>query len=439
MKGKRLLLIVAVAFFLAIGWLMSIKAASGEKERKEQAAIIAQADEFLQKELYVRAIPLYRSAMKYNTDRLEEVEERLLICYWNFGETDSYIALVKKRAKNGTASDEEYIRAADIYMDSLKTADALELIKTGIEKNDSQVLKDYYEKNRYGYTLYTTKWKIIRPCETQTLMPAFDGQHWGYINDRGREELEFKYDSAVAFNKAGYAVVSMDGKYYTITSAAAKYGVDENPVTDVLAVTGNYIFAQKDGKYSFYDYDFNLKATEEYLYEAMSTISNGVLAAKKNGKWGIITSGGTIVVDYILEDVAINSLGAAYSNNGAMVKMEGKWYLIDSSGKKICETGFAEAKAPESNGYIAVGDGNGKWGFIDWAGNQVIPYQYTDAYSFSNHVAAVLNVNDWSYISESNKKVIEEILEEAQPFHNGLAIVRFVEKAALIKLSYVEE
>ena len=49
---------------------------------------------------------------------------------------------------------------------------------------------------------------------------------------------------------------------------------------------------------------------------------------KKDGKWGIITDGGSGVVDFVLEDVAVNSLGAVYANDVAMVKKDGLWCIL---------------------------------------------------------------------------------------------------------------
>lgn len=121
-----------------------------------------------------------------------------------------------------------------------------------------------------------------------------------------------------------------------------------------------------------------------------------------------------------------------------MVKENGMWHLIDTEGKKIGDSEFDNAKAPESSGYIAVADEQDNWGYIDHDGTLIIDYQYRDAKSFSNKLGAVQSVNDWGYISESNEKVIDEPLQSAEPFHNGIAQADTAEGMALIKLEYFE-
>ena len=100
---------------------------------------------------------------------------------------------------------------------------------------------------------------------------------------------------------------------------------------------------------------------------------------------------------------------------------------------------YADAKAPESNGYIAVANEEGLWGFINQQGEVVIDYQYVDAKSFSQHLAAEKVGGSWGYISEKNVLVIEQFIEAAEPFHNGIAQVKFADGEGLIMLDYVGE
>lgn len=438
MNGKRLMLIVPLIAILLVGWLLTMQAMTGVEIKRKQNELTTQADTYAGKELYVRAIPLYEEALGYETEANSEIEAKLLESYLAYGNSDSYLKLVNVRISEGRAAAQEYLNAADYYIASYKSQDAMKVIKKGIEALDAEELKAFFEDHRYSYTMLISRYQDIQPTADNQLMPAFDGEKWGYVNDSGRAQLQFVYDKVTPFNAAGYAVVSLEGKYYTITSGGAKYGVDETGVTDVYSVTDKFILAQADGKYSYYDYDYQCVAAG-HQYDQITANACGVAAVKKGDKWGIITDAGETVVDFTLDDVAVNSLGAVYANNVAMVKMGDKWYLIDMEGNKVSEQGFAGAKAPESSGYIAVANAEGMWGFIDQQGKEVISCQYSDALSFSNHLGAVKIVDNWGYISESNVLVIEENLEDAQPFHNGVAQAKFIDGEALIKLSYFEE
>lgn len=438
MNGKKIVLLLSMAGMLAIAWILTIQDMTGTEKEKKQKELIVQADMYAEKELYMRAIPLYEEALNYSTSLNYSIEEKLLECYEGYGDWKSYIALVNLRVDKNRATEQEYIIVADYYLNNYKLEEAMNMIKKGMVALKSEQLNTYYEEHRYTYSMKITRYEDIMPTKDNLLMPAYDGEQWVYINDSGQLELDSTYDTVTPFNQAGYAAVSKEGKYYTIISNGAKYSVDENGVTDVYSLTNKYILAQVDGTYGYYDYEYNC-VSQSHQYDAITTNACGRAAVKKGSNWGIITDSGEVVVDFILEDVAINSLGSVYANNVAMVKKEGAWYLIDTNGNQISEQGFYNAKAPESSGYIAVADDTGLWGYINQQGEEVISYQYHDAKSFSNHLGAVCIIDTWGYISEKNILVIEEILEDAQPFHNGIAQAKFMDGEALIKLNYFEE
>ena len=447
MKGQRMLLLLLFGALLAAGWLAVVRSASGAGIREKQNELVAQADEYGKKELYVRAVPLYEEALTLSSSQNPSIEEKLLAAYQAYGDFSSYIRLVEKRSLEQTARRTEYIQAADYYMASSKIQEAMALIRKGMEAlkeetEDAQALEAYYEAYRYGYQVRETRFTAMIPTASNSLMPAFDGEKWGYVDERGMGVLSFVYDSATPFNAEGCAVVSAEGTYCTILQNGDRYGVDDGTryprMTDVLTVSKTRVLGKRDGSYSYFNYDFEPIAPG-HQYTQMTANACGVAAVKKDSGWGIITDSGETAVDFTLEDLAVNSLGCAFAGDRAMVKENGSWYLIDPEGNRIGETGFAGAKAPESYGCIAVADSTGQWGYIDREGNLVIDYQYADALSFSDGLAAVRIVNDWGYISEKNVLVIEDVWSEAWPFHNGVAQADLSGNISLITLNYREE
>jgi tetratricopeptide (TPR) repeat protein len=443
MKNKRLLLVLVFAVVILAGWMVTLRTVSGTDIIEEQKELVNEADIYKDKELYVRAIPLYEKALKLDTDSNDEIEQKLLYCYENYSDTSSYIDLVKKRDAAGTAQEQEYLTAASYYIEKSKLSSAMELLKSGIEKLGSQALTEYFEDNRYTYTVKSTKYVDVVPTKHNDVMPAYDGDKWGYINSSGKVLLRAQYDTATVFDtKYDLAVVSNDGQYYAITSDGDKYGVDDGTaypqMTDVKTMTIGRIVGQRNGTYSYYNYDFEPIA-ENYQFDEITSNSCGVAAVRKGDKWGIITDSGATVVDFVLDDVAINSYDCVFVDGIAMVKENGSWHMIDTQGNTVGTATFADAKAPESSGYIAVSDTNGRWGFIDREGNQVIEYTYFDAYSFSNGLAAVQTAVEWGYISERNELVIDSLFEWAKPFHNGTSQAKLADYVQLITLKYYED
>ena len=77
-----------------------------------------------------------------------------------------------------------------------------------------------------------------------------------------------------------------------------------------------------------------------------------------------------------------------------------------------------------SEGLVSV-EQNGKVGFIDKTGRQVIPPRYDNAQPFSEGLAAVMMKGKYGYIDRSGKMVIPPQFEDAEPFSEGLALISF--------------
>jgi len=440
MQSKKLSIILIIVIVTVAGWFVSVKTFLGIDEEKAQTELVKEADNYASKGLYVRAIPKYKEALTYDLGHNVEIEAKLLNTYDLYGDITSYVKLAEKRMADNTAVEQEYIKVADYYKSTNKLADAMEAVKLGMEQIGSDALHNYYEENRYECKTRVADYETVIPTYENTIMPAFDGEKWVYIDEDGKDLQIGTFDTAVPFNQDGYAVVSTDGQYKTILKSGDLYGIDETGMEDVFAVNGTRVLARYKGKYSYYNYDFQSLTQGTHQYDQITSNNNGVAAVKSGNLWGIITDSGSTVVDFTFSDVAVNSLGYAFSGGHAMVKDNQGWYLIDTEGKRLNEQNYAAAKAPESSdGYIAVGDSNGKWGFADLEGNLVIDYKYDDAYSFSDDVAAVCVGETWEYISLLGKTVIDYSFDGAQPFHNGRAQAHFVDGTILIRLEYVEK
>ena len=70
------------------------------------------------------------------------------------------------------------------------------------------------------------------------------------------------------------------------------------------------------------------------------------------------------------------------------------------------------------DGTYAAVQKDGKWGFIDADGKEVIEPQYEDARSFSNGYAAVQKDGKWGFINQDNEMVIEPEFDDARSFNS---------------------
>ena len=437
MKSKKFLFVLVLGLFFLAGWIFCLKKASGIDEIKEQKALVTQAEAYIDKQLYVRGIPLLEDALKIKTKSNQEIQRTLLQAYWDYGDTDSYYALVQVMDKTDLATAKDYLQLAQYDIDYGDIEEALKVSLAGLDKHENPDLRQLYEDYRYLYSADQTEYEEIIPTQDSRYMPAFDGQKWNYVDEDGSETLLVDSTVVTPFNSDGKAVIKQDGRFCVILRNGDLYGIDETGLDEVLGITDKYIIGKVQSQYGFYNYDFDL-LSKELQFEDMTLNSCGVIAVKRDGRWGILSDSGKTITDFIYDDVARNSLGQAFAGNRAMVQKDGKWVLIDTEGNVISEASYASAKAPESEEYIAVADENGKWGFIDSEGKQIIDFQYRDAKSFSCGLAAVQVINEWGYVSKQNQLVITDSYQSAEPFHNGYTITSDVNGVSILELSFFD-
>ena len=438
MKLKKIMFVLVIGAVFVAGWLFTLRVASGTDKIAEQRNLLKEADAYIAKKLYVRGIPLLEQAAKIDTNEYSTVMRKLMDAYLGYGDMDGYYKALKAVDSTGEATDKDYLILAEYEINENGDAKAaLEVVSEGMEKHREASLREFYEKYIYEYDLRGNAYDEILPTKWSTYSPALSDGVWNYVNREGSPVLQVDSEEAVNFNKDGYGVIKKDGVYRVILQNGDMYGIDEEKLDYVKGITDSYILGQKDGKYGFYNYDFKL-LSQNLVFEDITFNNDDVMAVKKGDKWGIITSGGETLTDFIYEDVLVNSSGAAFESGLAVVKKDGKWRFIDKEGNFISEEGFAKAKAPESDGFIAVADGNGKWGFADKSGKLVIDYKYDDAKSFSTKLGAVKMDAKWGYINNEGKLVIDSIFSEAGAFNGGFAVVKDEEGTGIIELRYFE-
>lgn len=111
------------------------------------------------------------------------------------------------------------------------------------------------------------------------------------------------------------------------------------------------------------------------------------------------------------------------SKNYAVVGLkDGGVTYVDESGKRRISESYAYGRN-FAGGYGAVLREK-KWGFIDYLGNTVVPFEYASVQDFSEGLAAVsVNNKLWGYVNSEGQLVIPTRFMNAGPFKQGLAIV----------------
>lgn len=96
---------------------------------------------------------------------------------------------------------------------------------------------------------------------------------------------------------------------------------------------------------------------------------------------------------------------------------------IDKSGEVIIDASKYQAARDFSDGLAAVASADGRWGFIDKSGKEVISPQFEQALGFSEGLAGVSIGGFWGFIDKTGRVVIEPQFGVVNVFSEGIAVV----------------
>lgn len=274
-------------------------------------------------------------------------------------------------------------------MSTLNSCEVVE-ISTGYEIFDKDL--NLYVSFKYGY-IDKTGQEII-PLQFSKSEPFYRGKakvakngKIGYVSKVGDEIISIKYDEIGEFSN-GKALVLLNKQwgviheigvelisccYKSIDDLIERVNYQNRPRKLLLKKRGcSWLIEDKDTKEIVFPH------VEDKLYDYARIVEYH----DDKTSWGIINKKGEIIVPCIFDHIDF------ISNSTELTKV-----LY-----------------------------NGKQGFIDILGNQIIPCEYDDAWSFGKEGLAKVKVNSqWGYINKKGEIVIPCIYDELGIFHDGLS------------------
>lgn len=215
------------------------------------------------------------------------------------------------------------------------------------------------------------------------------------INDKGTEILkdysncfaiENSYgadiwyeDNVLRFERDGlYGLVSFSGKV-----------IVQPEYTNIYAMPGieKSIIIEKNGFKGLVN--STLESIQlDCIYEEIKTLSKNVAddgyIVTKDGKKGICSATGSMILDCIYNDIA-----EVYGNSMYVIN-DGTWKIIDNSLNVVKDGGFDEVKSIDGENIILKQGEN--YGVISKSGVELIPYNYQDLkFAFGNYYIAKMN------------------------------------------------
>lgn len=250
-----------------------------------------------------------------------------------------------------------------------------------------------------------------------------------------------------------------------VFTEAAEYYLSLNKLSDAFQVLRNGIAktgsADLSALYETYRYQYK---TGRAIYQEVTTTYNGAIQVKQNGKWGLASADGTLVIPCEYDKISTFSNGQAiarvgdvisgidsngnrvallhgsaedfsnFNDNRLALKRESGWVLADGN-LNVGSSTFEEI-GMYTNG-LAPAKSSGKWGLVDTSGREwTLAAEYDEIIhdelgrSFSQNAVFVRQGNQVRLFA--GKDFVGDTYEDAKPFADGWAAVKKNEKWGFI-------
>ncbi len=332
----------------------------------------------------------------------------------------------------------------------------------------TQILLPYKKENYYGWMSVTGE--IVSDATYESLNLYKEGLaaasrfgKIGYVDKNNKIVIPFEYDVASDFED-GRAVVEKNGKVGIIDRTGKI--IFDIEFEDIGQYSEGLVYAKKDSLYAYYD-RFGKQIIKERFKEAFSFTKGLALVVVDDGSGNEFQNYIDCFGNFLfpLKYESINSL-----NDKLFIFQSGDFYgLIDLKSKIIQEAKFDEIASISDNRIAFVL--NGKIGYFDDFGNQIIAPIFDNLINFSKHAsfkggyakvsvkskfgvidtqgkiiipAIYQNIGEisdlvafqkegfWGYLNLLNKVSVPPAYDEARSFDNEAAIVSFNNRFGVI-------
>ena len=412
----RILIGAGCAVLLAVSWVIALNSKSVSEK---QLVLINEATALMSNGIYIRAVPLLEEAAGYDAAHTRTAESELKRAYLalidNRGFPRRYTSLLEKQINRRNAEPYLFLEAANYYLNISKSSEALEVLRKGIERTGDINIINLYERSRYVYEMSRVAYEDVTAIYEGTIQVQVEGK-WGIADTDGTIIIPCRYENISTFSR-DRAVVRNGNQIYAVDRDDNRVAVPNETISEFGNLAENRVPVLVEGNWFRATGEFEVGSTG---FEEIGMYSGGYAAAKINGRWGVIGLSNDWLIAAEFDEVIQDELGRCYAQGAVFVRSGYQVYLFSNG---IFSGEYYEDARPFSNeGYAAVRK-NGKWGFIDTNGNEVIPFYFDDALSFGQHLAAIKIGEFWGYISLYGYVVIDATFLDAKSFSGGSAPV----------------
>lgn len=296
-----------------------------------------------------------------------------------------------------------------------------------VDKFHGEYCKVYMDYGQCG--LINRDGAQVIPCEFDDLNYPTDGMImaikdglFGFFDTLGTLRVPFQYRAASAFND-GLAVVAVD-----IDSHLVSYGFIDHDGR--MAIPAEYEYA-----YPFYEGVAVVKQYDRYgminrqnqvvfpcKFEILTSMSDGLLFAGDDDGLAMYNNQFKPLTKPIYTALIGKSEGRI------LVQRDGKYGFLDATGHEVIPCQYDEAGLfGYGRTYVSL---NGKWGIIDTLGRIVLPISFDhsryrgEAYKYHDGQALIELNGKFGYVDLMGNITVYPCFENAYQFTDGLAPVQ---------------
>lgn len=447
MKNNKILIIVGILFLNLLVVYMVGQSLLGKSSQYE--VTLAEARTYAEQELCAKSIEKYNEAI-LTKDTLDTRLEMIAVYekgidIGEFTNTYDVVTSVTSMVDMYRNEPAAYEAACDLFLKYDKYEECAKILMQARDLDvTSEKINEVLGKVRYQYVKTFGMYTDVYPEFDDTYTVASNGTYT-FLNAEASPELDGNFTYASSFSE-GYAFAKSpytDGTEKSIIinkkgeRQAYLEGVESSSgVGKAVNADGKEVLllAGKVGdKYKYYDVN-GKEVFGEYAFAGR--FRNNVAAVMESeGKWKLIDGTGKSISAKTFTDVVLNEFDEC-SPKGFIIAKEGnKYHIYDLKLKQIGDFSCDGAKAFVDD-YAAFKDGE-NWGFVGTDGKVVIEAQYEDAKSFSNSMGAAKINGAWNFINPQNEVVIQETFEDVNYLNSkGICFVKIDGYWSYLKMYY---
>ena len=437
-KVMPLAILMVMVTLLFISWGNVSKYNTKFKMAFENHMTAAQAYE--EKKIYIDAVSEYEMALAMQPKNYE-LAVKIKDLYKELGDVEKYLAACERVMNMDPTNPEMHHVLINYYWDKSEYNTAY-----GYLRNAQNYLPDDEEVKTKIKTLkgkYTTMsatfdefkgWCYTEENNAGSAVILINGK-CGILNEDNTPFLNCNYEGLSPF-MGGVFPIKIDDEYYYADSGHNRRIVPDEPAEYLGPFNNGLAVTKVNGLYGYIDMTGK---SYHIQFEDAGSFSNGVAPVKMDGKWYLTDSSFNAVKGLAFEDILMDEYGFCSVYGVFFGKMDGKYHLYDVEGNNLSAAhcnGFEDAKLFVSDQPAAVKI-DGKWGFISKNGEIIIEPKYEDADSFNFSYAPFMKDGKWGCIGPNEEVWIDPTFDHMTAFaRNGLALIERNGTKQFIRLSY---